>query len=53
MNCSLVYRKWLEEIALANKNGRKPSLLRAMVKTFWMSFAPSGFMFFIQALLLK
>ncbi|XP_026323582.1 multidrug resistance-associated protein 4-like isoform X1 [Hyposmocoma kahamanoa] len=46
-------KKWLEEIALANKNGRKPSLLRAMVKTFWMSFAPSGFMFFIQALLLK
>ncbi|XP_063393657.1 ATP-binding cassette subfamily C member 4-like [Cydia fagiglandana] len=46
-------KKWLEEIALASKHGRKPSLLRAMTKTFWMSFAPSGVMFLIQALLLK
>ncbi|KAL4709156.1 hypothetical protein ACJJTC_008084, partial [Scirpophaga incertulas] len=45
--------KWLEEIALANKSGRKPSLLRAMTKTFWMSYAPSGIMFLIQALFLK
>ncbi|XP_026764568.1 ATP-binding cassette subfamily C member 4-like isoform X2 [Galleria mellonella] len=46
-------KKWLEEVALANKQGRKPSLLRAMTKAFWMSYAPSGIMFFIQALLLK
>ncbi|XP_049887652.1 ATP-binding cassette subfamily C member 4-like isoform X1 [Pectinophora gossypiella] len=46
-------KKWLEEIALASKSGRKPSLLRAMTKAFWMSFAPSGFMFLIQALVLK
>ncbi|CAK1548553.1 unnamed protein product [Leptosia nina] len=46
-------KKWLEEIALANKQGRKPSLLRAMTKTFWMSYAPSGFMFLVQALILK
>lgn len=49
----VVHRKWLEEIALANKKGRKPSLLRAMTKTFWMSYAPSGIMFLIQALFLK
>lgn len=46
-------KKWLEEIALANKQGRKPSLLRAMTKAFWMSYAPSGIMFLIQALFLK
>ncbi|XP_037871800.1 ATP-binding cassette subfamily C member 4 isoform X1 [Bombyx mori] len=46
-------KKWLEEIALANKIGRKPSLLRAMTKTFWMSYAPSGLMFLVQALLFK
>ncbi|XP_037964111.2 ATP-binding cassette sub-family C member 4 isoform X2 [Plutella xylostella] len=46
-------KKWLEEIALASRQGRKPSLLRAMTKAFWMSYAPSGFMFLIQALLLK
>ncbi|KAM3966609.1 ATP-binding cassette subfamily C member 4 isoform 2-T2 [Aphomia sociella] len=46
-------KKWLEEIALANKQGRKPSLLRAMTKAFWMSYAPSGILFFIQALMLK
>ncbi|XP_075985083.1 ATP-binding cassette sub-family C member 4-like [Anticarsia gemmatalis] len=46
-------KKWLEEIALANKQGRKPSLLRAMTKAFWMSYAPSGIMFLIQALVLK
>ncbi|KAG6461025.1 multidrug resistance-associated protein 4 isoform X1 [Manduca sexta] len=46
-------KKWLEEIALANKKGRKPSLLRAMTKAFWMSYAPSGIMFLIQALILK
>nr|ASU47347.1 ABCC2 [Cnaphalocrocis medinalis] len=46
-------KKWLEEIALASKKGRKPSLLRAMTKAFWMSYAPSGIMFLIQALLLK
>nr|XP_026485069.1 multidrug resistance-associated protein 4-like isoform X1 [Vanessa tameamea] len=45
--------KWLEEIALANKKGRKPSLLRAMTKAFWMSYAPSSFTFLIQALILK
>ncbi|CAH2210531.1 jg26074, partial [Pararge aegeria aegeria] len=44
--------KWLEEIALANNQGRKPSLLRAMTKTFWLSYAPSGVMFLIQALIL-
>lgn len=49
----LCCRKWLEEITLANKQGRKPSLLRAMTKAFWMSYAPSGIMFLIQALLLK
>lgn len=52
-NLILCYRKWLEEIALANKQGRKPSLLRAMTKAFWMSYAPSGIMFLIQALVLK
>ncbi|XP_026726081.1 multidrug resistance-associated protein 4 [Trichoplusia ni] len=46
-------KKWLEEIALASKQGRKPSLLRAMTKAFWMSYAPSGVMFLIQALILK
>nr|XP_049698223.1 ATP-binding cassette sub-family C member 4 isoform X1 [Helicoverpa armigera] len=46
-------KKWLEEIALASKQGRKPSLLRAMTKAFWMSYAPSGIMFLIQALVLK
>ncbi|XP_050673524.1 ATP-binding cassette subfamily C member 4-like isoform X1 [Leptidea sinapis] len=46
-------KKWIEEIALANKHGRKPSLLRAMTKTFWLSYAPSGIMFLIQALILK
>ncbi|XP_039765386.1 multidrug resistance-associated protein 4 isoform X2 [Pararge aegeria] len=46
-------KKWLEEIALANNQGRKPSLLRAMTKTFWLSYAPSGVMFLIQALILK
>ncbi|XP_023934404.2 ATP-binding cassette sub-family C member 4 isoform X1 [Bicyclus anynana] len=46
-------KKWHEEIALANKQGRKPSLLRAMTKTFWLSYAPSGVMFMIHALLLK
>lgn len=46
-------KKWLEEVALAGRQGRKPSLLRAMTKAFWMSYAPSGFMFLIQALLLK
>ncbi|XP_061382806.1 ATP-binding cassette subfamily C member 4 isoform X2 [Danaus plexippus] len=46
-------KKWLEEIASANKQGRKPSLLRAMTKTFWLSYAPSGVMFLIQALILK
>ncbi|KAJ0181181.1 hypothetical protein K1T71_003266 [Dendrolimus kikuchii] len=46
-------KKWIEEIALADKQGRKPSLLRAMTKAFWMSYAPSGVMFLIQALLLK
>ncbi|XP_045502974.1 ATP-binding cassette sub-family C member 4-like isoform X2 [Colias croceus] len=46
-------KKWLEEIALASKQGRKPSLLRAMTKTFWLSYAPSGVMFLIQALILK
>ncbi|XP_063833055.1 ATP-binding cassette subfamily C member 4 [Ostrinia nubilalis] len=46
-------KKWLEEIALASKKGRKPSLLRAMAKTFWRSYAPSGIMFLIQALFLK
>ncbi|XP_022123996.1 ATP-binding cassette sub-family C member 4 isoform X1 [Pieris rapae] len=46
-------KKWFEEIALANKQGRKPSLLRAMTKTFWLSYAPSGIMFLIQALILK
>ncbi|XP_072936015.1 ATP-binding cassette sub-family C member 4-like [Epargyreus clarus] len=45
--------KWLEEISLANKQSRKPSLLRAMTKAFWLSYAPSGVMFFIQALILK
>ncbi|KAF9419222.1 hypothetical protein HW555_004149, partial [Spodoptera exigua] len=52
-NETLCYRKWLEEIALASKQGRKPSLLRAMTKAFWMSYAPSGIMFLIQALVLK
>lgn len=52
-NMILCYRKWLEEIALASKQGRKPSLLRAMTKAFWMSYAPSGVMFLIQALILK
>ncbi|XP_060810578.1 ATP-binding cassette sub-family C member 4 isoform X2 [Amyelois transitella] len=46
-------KKWLEEISLAHKQGRKPSLLRAMTKAFWLSYAPSGFMFLLQALLLK
>ncbi|XP_045760472.1 ATP-binding cassette sub-family C member 4 isoform X1 [Maniola jurtina] len=46
-------KKWLEEIALANKQSRKPSLLRAMIKTFWLSYAPSGIIFFVQALVLK
>ncbi|CAK1599802.1 unnamed protein product [Parnassius mnemosyne] len=46
-------KKWLEEIALANKQCRKPSLLRAMTKAFWLSYAPSGIMFLIQALILK
>nr|QCO93577.1 ATP-binding cassette subfamily C member 6 [Chilo suppressalis] len=46
-------KKWLEEIALAHKKGRKPSLLRAMTKAFWMSYAPSGIMFLVQALVLK
>ncbi|XP_013144481.1 PREDICTED: probable multidrug resistance-associated protein lethal(2)03659 [Papilio polytes] len=46
-------KKWMEEIALASKQGRKPSLLRAMTKAFWLSYAPSGIMFFIQALILK
>ncbi|CAB3237244.1 unnamed protein product [Arctia plantaginis] len=45
--------KWLEEIALANQQDRKPSLLRAMTKAFWMSYAPSGIMFLIQALVFK
>ncbi|CAH2068598.1 unnamed protein product, partial [Iphiclides podalirius] len=48
-----ITRKWFEEIALANKQGRKPSLLRAMTKAFWLSYAPSGIMFLIQALILK
>ncbi|XP_041974686.1 ATP-binding cassette sub-family C member 4 isoform X2 [Aricia agestis] len=46
-------KKWLEEISLASRQGRKPSLLRAMTKAFWLSYAPSGVMFFIQALILK
>ncbi|XP_068628825.1 ATP-binding cassette sub-family C member 4-like isoform X2 [Battus philenor] len=46
-------KKWLEEIALASKQSRKPSLLRAMTKAFWLSYAPSGIMFLIQALILK
>ncbi|CAH0722564.1 unnamed protein product, partial [Brenthis ino] len=53
MEALLNVKKWIEEIALANKQGRKPSLLRAMTKTFWLSYASSGFMFFVQAIILK
>ncbi|CAH1159391.1 unnamed protein product [Phaedon cochleariae] len=44
---------WKYEVDRARSNKQKPSLKRAIFKTFWRSYAVYGFYFFIQIIFLR
>ncbi|KAL4709197.1 hypothetical protein ACJJTC_008125 [Scirpophaga incertulas] len=47
----ILERNWLKEEAAARANGKTPSLLKVMFKTYWITFLPGGIMQFFYSIL--